>query len=187
MWLQVVAYDLAGQPVYTSGAYNAATGELTLDPDIMVYEAKQGISDTLSDTVGIPAGPSFHFALNNVVVKDNRIPPRGYAFDAFAAGGAPPVTAGAADPVRYADGQFWDVVQYTVPAGTETVVVRLLYQVASKEYIEFLRDNNPNPDDPQNNGQIMYQLWAENGRNVPVTMAFVTIGLETYLPQIETP
>ena len=56
-------------------------------------------------------GPSFHLALNNVRVKDNRIPPRGFTNAAFAAFDGEPVGA------TYADGQYWDDVTYPVGAG----------------------------------------------------------------------
>ena len=42
--------------------------------------------------------------LNNVVVKDNRIPPRGFTNAAFEAFDGAPVGA------TYADGQYWDDV-----------------------------------------------------------------------------
>ena len=142
MWLQVEAYDANNVLIYSSGAYDAATGTLTEDVDLQAYEAIQGISPDLAAQLGLPAGASFHFALNNQVLHDNRIPPRGYAFAAFNAARAAPYTNGTPDPTLYADGQFWDTVSYTLPAEPEIVIVRLLHQVVSREYIEFLRDNS---------------------------------------------
>jgi hypothetical protein len=49
--------------------------------------------------------------------------------------------------------------------------VRLLYQTATREYIEFLRDNNPFPGDPDNRGQVLYDLWEVTGRSAPEVMA----------------
>ncbi len=186
MWLQVEGYDAGGNLVYTSGAYNPATGELTQDADIQIYESKHGLTPDLAAQLGLPPGESFHFALNNIILTDNRIPPRGYEYAAFAAVGAEPRTNGQPDPTRYADGQYWDEVVYALPAGVVYGRVRLLYQTSSKEYIEFLRDNNPNIGDPNNNGQILYDLWEATGRSAPEVMADVpfTSQASVYLPVV---
>jgi hypothetical protein len=134
MWLNLRAYNAAGQLIYESGAYNLSTGKLTEDTAIKVYEAKQGLTPQLAAVAGVPAGPSFHFALNNTTYKDNRIPPRGYTVAAFDQPGLRPVGA------TYADGQYWDDTQYTVPAATVRVVATLYYQTASSDYIDFLRE-----------------------------------------------
>lgn len=174
MWLQVEGFDVQGNLVYTSGAYNLETGELTYDTDLKVYEVKQGLTEDWATTVGLPTGPSFHFALNNQIVFDNRVPPRGYVFAEFVAAGAAPMSNGQADPNLYADGQYWDTTNYTLPEGVVSGTVRLLYQVSSKEYIEFLRDNNPTPENPNNRGQILYDLWTQTGRSAPELMAEAT-------------
>ena len=185
MWLQVEAYDADGLLIYSSGAYDAATGVLTEDIDLQMYEAKHGISADLAAQLGVPAGESFHFMLNNEILRDNRIPPRGYTFAAFAANGAAPYSNGSPDPTRYADGQYWDTVSYTLPAEPDLVIVRLLHQVASQEYVEFLRDESPFFGDLSSNGQILYDLWVGNGRSQPTVMAQKAIGLETYLPFVQ--
>ena len=60
--------------------------------------------------------------------------------------------------------------------------MRLLYQTASKEYIEFLRDNNPNAG--YNNGQILYDLWQQTNMSAPEVMAEIQFGTMVYLPLI---
>jgi hypothetical protein len=45
--------------------------------------------------------------------------------------------------------------------------VGLWYQSTSKEYVEFLRDENQTNDA----GQRLYDLWASHGRGTPVLMA----------------
>jgi hypothetical protein len=159
MWLEVVAKNHAGQEVYHSGAYNAGTGVLTLDPDIVVYEAELGRSTALGS---VPAGPGFHFVLNDRVIKDNRIPPRGFTNSAYDAFGGAPVDATRPAP-RYADGQYSDVTIYTLPASTARVDVNLHYQTISKDYADFLHAN-------ATNGQEVYDLWEANGRSAPVLM-----------------
>lgn len=187
MWLQVLGYDVDGNLVYASGAYDTETAVLTPDPDLTIYEVQQGISPSLAAGLAdIDSGPSFHFALNNMVVSDNRIPPRGYSFAAFNAVGTAPVTMGQPDPTLYADGQYWDMAVYTLPTNVFTGTVRLLYQTTSKEYVEFLRDNNPYSD--YNNGQILYDLWQQTGKNTPEVMTEVVFGLhQIYLPVVEQP
>lgn len=185
MWLQVEAYDADNGLIYSSGDYDAATAVLTEDADIQIYEAIQGLSPALAAQLGLPAGGSFHFVLNNEIVFDNRIPPRGYSFAAFNEVGAAPYSGSLPDPSRYADGQYWDTVTYLLPAEPEIVVVRLLHQVISKEYVEFLRDNSPFEGDPNSNGQILYDLWEGNRRSQPTIMVEKAIGLATYLPFVQ--
>lgn len=132
MWINLKAFAADGQLVYESGGYDAATGQLQRDVGVKVYETKQGITPELAAILGKPSGASFHFVLNNTIVKDNRIPPRGYQQDLFDQMGLRPVGA------SYADGQYWDDTVYLLPSETERVFVTLYYQTASKEYVDFL-------------------------------------------------
>ncbi|MDX1416093.1 MAG: multiheme c-type cytochrome [Candidatus Promineifilaceae bacterium] len=191
MWLQIEGFNAAGELIYTSGAYDEQTGILKgyhSDPVLKVYEAEQGLTESWAAQLGLPAGPSFHFVLNNQVVHDNRIPPKGYQFEAFEGAGAAPYTDGVADPDIYADGQSWDTTVYELPEDVAYGVVRLLYQTASKEYIEFLRDNNPYAGN--NNGEILYDLWTKSGRSQPELMVERPFSANTqrqFLPSIQRP
>ncbi len=191
MWLQVEGYDATGQMIYSSGKYDQDTGVLQgyqTDPALKVYEVEQGLTTNWATQIGLPPGPSFHFALNNQVVNDNRIPPLGYTFEAFDESGAAPYTDGQPDPNRYQDGQFWDTTFYDLPDGVVRGVVRLLYQTASKEYIEFLRDENPYAGN--NNGAVLYDLWQRSSRSQPELMAEYEFGLMTarqFLPALQRP
>ncbi|HPF71943.1 MAG TPA: FlgD immunoglobulin-like domain containing protein, partial [Candidatus Krumholzibacteria bacterium] len=160
-WLNVKAFDAGDNLVYESGAYDAATGELVHDADAKIYHIEPGISTRLAGVLGLEAGPSFHFALNDTVYLDNRIPPRGFTNAAFTAVQSPPVA------YAYADGQYWDDTHYTLPDGAVRVEAVLWYQTTSKEYVEFLRDNNTVDD----MGQRLYDAWATTGRSAPVAMA----------------
>ncbi|MBN1810690.1 MAG: PQQ-dependent sugar dehydrogenase [Anaerolineae bacterium] len=133
MWLNLRAFDADGNLVYESGAYDWTTGVLTADADVKIYEVKQGLTPEFAALLGLPAGESFHFVLNNTVVKDNRIPPRGYTQAAFDQPGLRSVGA------TYLDGQHWDDTVYTLPSAAESVIVTLYYQTASREYVDFLR------------------------------------------------
>ena len=165
MWLHVVARDAAEQTVYESGNYDSGTGLLAPDPDLVVYEAHLGLSPALASGLGLAAGPTFHFALNDSVYKDNRIPPQGFANAAFADFGGAPVDDSRPAP-RYPDGQNWDASSYPLPSTARTVVATLYYQTTSKEYVEFLRDENTT----NTAGQDLYDLWVAHGRAAPVAM-----------------
>ncbi len=167
MWLHVVAYDEAGGVVFESGAWNPATGSRTEDAALRTWETHLGISPGLAAALGATAGPSFHFALNDTIELDNRIPPLGFTNTAFAAfGGAPVDPAHAGPEPRYADGQNWDAAGYALPRAARRVVAELLYQSTSREYVEFLRDQNTT----NGAGQAMYDAWVANGRSAPVEM-----------------
>ena len=164
IWLNAKFFNAGNELIHESGAYNAATGELAhdkqLDPEVKIYEVQPGISNDVAAVAGVPAGKSFHFVLNNMVVSDNRIPPRGFTNAAFESFGGAPVGHG------YDDGQYWDETGYTIPAATTRVEVRLFYQSTSKEFIEFmLSQNNTHPKVVQ-----MYQLWNDNGKCPPELM-----------------
>jgi hypothetical protein len=161
MWLNVKFYDAATNLMGESGAYDADTGILTHNPEAKVYEVKPGIETNLALALGLPPGPSFHFVLNNTVHLDNRIPPRGFANSNFAQFGGAPVAHG------YEDGQHWDSTSYTLPAGAVWADVRLYYQSTSKEFIEFLRDENVT----DLRGIEMFNLWNTNGKCAPTLMA----------------
>jgi hypothetical protein len=103
------------------------------------------------------------------VAFDNRIPPRGFTNAKLIEVQSPVVGA------TYADGQNWDETVYDCPAGTDKVEARLYYQTASKEYIEFLRDENYT----NSKGQDMYNLWASHGKSTPELMASASTAVVT--------
>jgi len=176
IWLNVVGRNGSGTVVYESGAYDGASGVLTHDPDAMIYEIELGISPALATAVGVPAaaGPSFHFALNDSVYKDNRIPPLGFtnaAFEAFGGSHADPTRPGP----RYADGQNYDVAAYALPAAVRSVTATLYYQTTSKDFVEFLQNENHT----NATGDDLHALWTSNGRSTPVAMAADSVALPT--------
>jgi hypothetical protein len=161
IWLNTRFFDAAGALLAESGAYDGQTGELTADTEAKVYAVHPGIDENITGLTGLPEGPSLHFVLNNRIFKDNRIPPKGFTNEAFAGFGGSP--AG----YSYADSQHWDDSLYRIPAGAIRAEVRLFYQSTSKEFIEFLRDENRT----NSKGQEMYDLWYNNDKCPPVLMA----------------
>lgn len=168
IWLNVKAYDASAALVYESGEYDGDTAELGHDADLKIYHAEPGLSTRLASAVGLTAGPSFNFALNDSIYVDNRIPPRGFTNASFLAVQAAPIGH------AYADGQYWDDTTYLFPATARTVEVTLWYQSTSKEYVTFLRDMNTT----NTIGDEMYAAWEANGRSAPVAMASQTMALD---------
>jgi len=168
IWLNVKGLDAGGQVVFESGAYDPATGVLTHDDQAKVYEIHLGLSPGLAGALGMSAGPSFHFVLNDTVYSDNRIPPRGFTNSNFQAIQSPPVH------YSYTDGQYWDETQFFIPAAVESARVTVYYQSTSKEYVEFLRDENTT----NSAGQNLFNAWAAQGRSAPVAMASMTVPLD---------
>jgi len=73
---------------------------------------------------------------------------------------------------EYADGQNWDVTEYFTPKEAASATVRLRYQSTTKEFIEFLRDQNKgNHWDVFNAGERVYEAWDATGKAPPVDMA----------------
>ncbi len=167
IWINVRFYDAGGTLIGESGAYDPATGVLTHDAQAKIYNVEPGLDEVTAPLVGAEPGPSFHFVLNNKIFKDNRIPPRGFTNAAYADFGGAPVGQ------TYADGQYWDDTYYSPPAQATSAVITLYYQSTSKEFVEFLRDENTT----NGKGQQLYDLWANNNRCPPETMATLTVAL----------
>jgi hypothetical protein len=177
IWLNVRAVDGSGVQVFESGAYDAETAVLTHDEQAKIYEIEPGLSPDLAGALGLPAGKSFHFVLNDTIYSDNRIPPRGFTNAAFESIQSPPVA------YSYADGEYWDDTAYFLPATAETAHVTLYYQTLSKEYVEFLRDANVT----NSAGQDLYDAWEAHGKSTPVLMAEASVALDAIVTAVDEP
>jgi hypothetical protein len=167
IWINVKFYDDTMTLISESAAYDAATGVLGHDAEAKIYEIKPGLDSITAPLVGVPEGPSFHFVLNNKVFKDNRIPPRGFTNAAYADFG------GAHVDYSYEDGQYWDETYYSIPFAAASAEVTLYYQSTSKEFIEFLRDENTT----NTKGQELYDLWDTTGKCPPEPMVQVQLAI----------
>ena len=204
MWLHLRVLDGNGATVYESGAFDAATGTLATTPTPKVYEVLQGLWDAGAGVCRTEDGlgrKQFHFALNNCIAKDNRIPPEGFTprtgldpngEDLRPVGHSYAETApGSGQLVNYDD------TAYSVPLPPGTVrplqvTATLRYQTASRDYIEFLRNQAVENAQPSENamcgrsfsvgpgaksrGQFLYDLWADPalGRSPPLDMVSAT-------------
>ncbi len=170
VWLAVRFRDVHGTLVGEYGHYDGATAQLD-EPATRVYEMRVGLSAAASAVTGYPPGPTGHMSLADTIVKDNRIPPRGFSNASYAAGGAPVV-----DHV-YADGQYWDDAWFTLPANAVSAEVDVNYQNLPRHYIEELRDNNHTDA----RGQQLFDLWTATGKGAPILMTRASIALTPFL------
>jgi hypothetical protein len=119
---------------------------------------------------------SFHFVLNNTVVKDNRIPPYGMRYDDAAERNILPVPANQyGNPGAGGKYNYWDEFTLNPPAGAVTATISLMYQPTSWEYIEFLaRANNASVTFLADEGANLLDGWLNTGMATPYVMASAT-------------
>ena len=166
MWLNVKFYNGAQQLIAERGRYEPISAVLTT-LDTKVYEARFGMDAATAAATNLPAGESFHLALNNVAIKDNRIPPKGFSNSALRRSRqrrSPPPTPTSSTGMTPAS---------PFRPGAAQAVVTLFYQTTSKEYVEFLRDANVT----NTTGQNAYDRWVARGKSAPVDMDVLTIPL----------
>ncbi len=184
--------DLNGANIYE--AHYAMTGEWAdtllatgkAADFALSYDRSTGAVDFTLGELAAQGGPheTFHFALNNHVAKDNRIPPYGMSYDIAKKRNALPVPAS-----QYGGGtagstyNYWDEINLSTlkPAGAVSAEITLYYQGTSWEYIQFL--NNAN--DGQNaflgqEGVNMLDAWI----NAEVPVAIEVAGDRKMVPPV---
>jgi len=148
------------------------------------YDRKSGDVDmTLGGLAAQEAGAeyqTFHFALNNTVLKDNRIPPYGMSYDEARKRNALPVPADQfGNPGSAGTYNHWADVPLSPPAGAVWAEIDLMYQSTSWEYIQFLYLANSG----QNaflgqEGRNMLDAWLNAGMAEPYVMVSTTWGTQ---------
>jgi len=139
------------------------------------------IQQTLGDLANSPTGTkaeTFHFALNNTVVEDNRIPPYQMSYDVAKERNALPVPEN-----QYGGGgqhsvyNHFDVVDLEPPAGAAGAEIKLMYQPTSWEYIQFLAlANDGSSAFLGEEGANMLDAWLHTGMAEPYVMTSATWG-----------
>jgi hypothetical protein len=116
---------------------------------------------------------SMHFALNDRVVHDTRIPPYGFTHDAALARSALPVPSDQyGDPGPGGVYEHWDRAPVAPPAGAVTAEIHLLYQPTSWEYVQFLLLANDGSNAHLGTaGQDLFDAWLATGMAAPQEMA----------------
>jgi len=120
---------------------------------------------------------TFHFVLNNTVVKDNRIPPYGMSYDEARVRNALPVPAeqyGGSPGGTYL---HYDDIALDPPPGAVYASIQLLYQPTSWEYIQFLylANDRSNPF-LADEGQALLDAWLNTGMAQPYVMTSTVWG-----------
>jgi hypothetical protein len=141
------------------------------------YDRISGDPDyTLGDLATADNGSThetFHFVLNNTIIKDNRIPPYRMSYDEARKRNAlpvPPTSYG--NPGPGGEYNYWDEVSLTPPPGAASAKIDLLYQPTSWEYIQFLYlANNRQNAFLGNEGVYMLEAWQNTGMAAPHTIA----------------
>jgi len=121
---------------------------------------------------------TFHFVLNNTVVKDNRIPPYGMAYEEARKRNALPVPATQyGNPTAGGTYNYWDNVSLSPPAGAAYATINLMYQPTSWEYVQFLYlANNGQNAFLANEGINLLDAWLHTGMAEPMVMASANWG-----------
>ncbi|MGD8312222.1 MAG: thrombospondin type 3 repeat-containing protein [Gammaproteobacteria bacterium] len=143
----------------------------------VAYDRVTGtVTATLNDVKNQAPGSyheSFHFVLNNRVVKDNRIPPYGLRYDDALERNILPVPADQyGDPGPGGTYTYKDTLPLNPPAKAAYADIRLLYQPTSWEYIQFLylANTGANASLGQEGANIL-DAWLNTGMAAPYPMA----------------
>jgi hypothetical protein len=150
-----------GVPAALALAYDRTSGAATLTLGQLAAAAPGTAQET------------FHFVLDNTVVKDSRIPPFGLRYDDARQRSALPVP-----PTRYGNPgtggtyEHVDTVALQPPAGAAHARIELLYQAASWEYVQFLRlANSGQVPFLATTGVDLFDGWRATGMAPPEAMA----------------
>jgi hypothetical protein len=131
----------------------------------------------LANSAPATAQETFHFALNNVVIKDNRIPPYGMSYDEAERRNASPVPQDQFEGQPGGVYEYYDEVPLNQPSGAAEASIDLLYQPTSWEYIQFLYlANDGSSTFLGNEGVNMLDAWLNTPTKMarPVVMASAT-------------
>jgi hypothetical protein len=165
------------------------------DPSIgLAYDRYSMSTDpvhTLGELAGMATGESletFHFALNNTVIRDNRIPPYGMSYDEAKRRNASPVPADQYEGSPGGVYEYYDEFNLSPPTGAKTASIDLLYQPTSWEYIQFLAlANDGSVPFLANEGAYMLEAWLNLGMATPFVMASTSWHDEPETCDTETP
>jgi hypothetical protein len=179
-------------------------GSIVLDYDRLTGEPAQtdGQIHTIAWLAAQPAGTyheTFHFVLNNSVVKDNRIPPYGMVRETARIRNALPVPdsqyggGSTVFPNIGAAYEYWDELDLSatpggIPAGAVYADITLYYQGTSWEYIQFLwlANNTPQGEFLADEGKNMLDAWINADPAAPMVpphvMATATWGTPVCTP-----
>jgi hypothetical protein len=155
---------------------------LGYDPGLpLSFDRITGAVDfTLGELAAQPADSShktFHFVLNNTIVKDNRIPPYGFDYEEARKRNALPVPADQYGGSPGGTYNYWDSLTLNPPTGAVYASISLLYQPTSWEYVQFLYEANDGSNEfLAQEGNNLLDAWLNTGMAEPYVMATTTWG-----------
>jgi hypothetical protein len=134
---------------------------------------------TLGGVASQPAGThrdTFHFALNDTISSDTRIPPYGMSYDEALQRSILPVPASQyGDPGPGGVFDSRDEIALAPPQGAQHATLELLYQPTSWEYVQFLRLSNDGSEAfLAQTGDDLLDAWLHTGMAAPQLMASTT-------------
>jgi len=168
----VWAQQLMGDPFFVPGTF------------CLSYDRTTNLCDYTLGDLAVATDPheTFHFVLNNTVVKDNRIPPYEMSYEEARKRNALPVPETQygykdSDPIPPSTYDYWDVVTLNKPANAVYATIDLKYQPTSWEYIQFLwlANNGENPF-LADEGVNLLEAWLNTTMATPYVMASTTWG-----------
>jgi hypothetical protein len=168
--------------------------DLEYDPELALkFDRLTGaVSYTLGELAAQDPGSNhetFHFALNNIVIGDNRIPPYRMRYDIAKQRNALPVpenqyNGGGAGSIY----NHYDEVTLVPPGDAVYATIDLMYQPTSWEYIQFLAlANNHSNAFLGEEGDIMLDAWLHTLMAEPIVMASAAWGTTVELCDVATP
>jgi hypothetical protein len=173
MWINIRFRNASGRIIKEIGEYKLIDVQIAdkslkarslLDADkTRVYECLPGLSKKQAKKFNLKHGKSFHFALNDTITFDNRIPPKGFNNKAFMARGCQPVGT------RYEDGQYWDDITFKLPKKCTSIEAELIYEPVTMEYIRFLVEENRSDDW----GKKLLTAWQNAGDDTAQVIASI--------------
>lgn len=144
----------------------------------VAYDRVSGASISLADVAALQPGEyqeSFHFVLNNKVVKDTRIPPYGMDYNESLIRSIVPVPSNQyGNPLPGQTFNYWDELVLNPPLGAISATINLMYQPTSWEYIQFLYlANNGSVNFLANEGSNLLDAWVNTNMAEPHLMASI--------------
>jgi len=131
------------------------------------------------------AEKTFHFALNNTLISDTRIPPYGMRYDdAFERNALPVPASQYGDPGPGGVYDYFDELLLSPHPAAVRAEVELLYQPTSWEYVQFLHlANTGSVAHLAAEGQKLLDTWLATGMAEPYVMA--SLDLDTLPPDCD--
>lgn len=161
-WLALVVATQSTETFF-AGAYDAESGTLAPSPPPREYSATHG------RWIGNAAQADHHLALQDMIISDTRIPPKGFIASA---------TTVPKGPIEYGQGPSYRnfdfaMIKFRSPDtlfGKVRLEARVYYQSMTREHVEFLHAENRTDQ----RGKIVEEIYRSTGRAPPVLVAAQT-------------